>query len=233
MNPIIFYRAIEQQNGSADNVLLGIDFKWLAKKGISIYGQFTLDEFLLENLREGNGWWANKFAVQLGGEYVNVLGVNNLDLQVEANIARPYVYSHSSQYGSYSHYRQPLAHPLGANFLEALAIVRYQPLNRLALTTKVIYADYGTDRTDENFGGDILLNNNTREMEFGNEIGQGVSNQLLFMDFTATYMWKHNFFVDLKHVYRNNANELLVADEETNFTFISVRWNIPQRLHEF
>src|SRR5690606_22455801 len=30
LNPIIFYRAVEQQNGSTDNVLLGMDFKWLA-----------------------------------------------------------------------------------------------------------------------------------------------------------------------------------------------------------
>jgi hypothetical protein len=28
LNPVIFYRAIEQQNGSTDNVLLGMDFKW-------------------------------------------------------------------------------------------------------------------------------------------------------------------------------------------------------------
>ena len=233
LNPIIFYRAIEQQNGSADNVLLGLDFKWLATKGVSFYGQMTLDEFLLENLQEGNGWWANKFAFQFGGEYVDVLGINNLDLQVEANIARPYVYSHSSQYGSYSHYNQPLAHPIGANFFEAIGIVRYQPINKLSLTTKLIYADYGTDRTGENFGGNILLNNRTREMDFGNEIGQGVANELLFFDFTATYHWKHNFFIDLKHIYRNNANELFLEDEQTNFTSMSVRWNIPQRLHEF
>lgn len=233
LNPIIFYRAIEQQNGSADNVLLGLDFKWLAYKGISLYGQLALDEFLLENLKEGSGWWANKFAVQLGGEYINAFGVDNLDIQMEANLARPYTYSHSSQYGSYSNYRQPLAHPLGANFNEFIGILRYQPLKRLLLTGKFIYASYGTDGQDQNFGGDILLNNRTREMDFGNEIGQGISNDLAFFDLTATYQWKHNFFIDLKHVYRDLSSEVQDASSNTNFTSMSVRWNIPQRLHEF
>ncbi len=233
LNPIIFYRAIEQQNGSSDNVLLGLDFKWLARKKISFYGQLALDEFLLENLKEGSGWWANKFAIQIGGEYVDAFGVNNLDLQAEANIARPYTYSHSSRYGSYSHYRQPLAHPLGANFNEFLGIIRYQSFKRFYLTSKFIYADYGSDNVGENFGSNILLDNETREMEFGNEIGQGVSNQLLFVDLTATYQWKHNFFIDLKHVYRTNSSDLVANETDTNYSSMSIRWNIPQRLHEF
>ncbi len=35
LNPIIFYRAVEQQGGSPDNVLLGGDFKWNAMKQLS------------------------------------------------------------------------------------------------------------------------------------------------------------------------------------------------------
>src|SRR5690606_11370570 len=53
LNPIIFFRAIEQQNGSSDNVLLGLDFKVNAIRKFSVYGQFVLDEFLLENIRQG------------------------------------------------------------------------------------------------------------------------------------------------------------------------------------
>jgi hypothetical protein len=233
LNPIIFYRAIEQQNGSSDNVLLGLDFKWIAAKGLSIYGQLTLDEFLLENLKKGDGWWANKFAIQLGGEYIDVLGISNLDLQVEANLARPYTYSHSSQYGEYSNYRQPLAHPLGANFYEFVGILRYQPAARLNITTKLIYAKYGTDGTGENWGGNILLDNTTREMNFGNEIGQGIETDLIFADATISYQWKHNFFIDLKHIYRKQKSEQSSLEEDTNYSSIALRWNIPQRLHEF
>ncbi|MEP2771544.1 MAG: hypothetical protein ABJH05_05315 [Fulvivirga sp.] len=234
LNPIIFYRAIEQQNGSPDNVLLGLDFKWLVAKKLSLYGQLTLDEFLLDNLKEGNGWWANKFGVQLGGEYVDIFGINNLDIQGELNLARPYTYSHSSSYGSYSQYRQSLAHPLGANFNELVGIIRYQPIGKLMLQAKVIKANFGSDPdATQNFGGNILLDNTSRVSNFGNEIGQGVSNDLLYGNFTVSYQWRHNFFIDLSHTYRKVDSDDVANNTNTNYTSAAIRWNIPQRLNEF
>jgi len=233
LNPIIFYRAIEQQNGSPDNALLGLDFKWLVAKRFSLYGQFVLDEFLLDNLKEGSGWWANKYAVQLGGEYIDAFGLDNFDLQGEVNITRPYTYSHSSVYGSYSNYRQSLAHPLGANFKEFVGVARYQPIPRLNIKAKLIYADYGLDSANSNWGGDILLQNNTREMDFGNEIGQGVATNMIYGNLTLSYQWRHNFFIDLSHTYRKIESELDAFDANTNYTSAAIRWNIPQRLNEF
>lgn len=233
LNPVIFYRAVEHQNGSSDNVLLGLDFKWLVARKIALYGQVVLDEFLLENLKEGDGWWGNKYAVQLGGKYVDALGIPNLDLQLETNLARPYTYSHGKNFNSYSHYRQPLAHPIGANFAEIVAIARYQPAGRLRLTGKVIFAEYGDDTPGENFGGNILLNNRTRETDRGNKIGQGLNTDLLFTDFTASYQWKHNFFIDLKHIFRRLKRAEPEANQETHYTSVALRWNIPQRLNEF
>ncbi|MTI23015.1 hypothetical protein E1176_18435 [Fulvivirga sp. RKSG066] len=233
LNPIIFYRSLEQQNGSPDNALLGLDFKWLALKGISIYGQLVLDEFLLENIKEGEGWWANKYGVQIGGEYINAFGIKNLDLQLEANLSRPYTYSHSSPYGSYSHYEQSLAHPLGANFNEIVGIMRFQPIPRLNIKAKLIKAEYGTDGVDENWGGDILKNNVTRQMNFNNQIGQGVSNDLLYGNLSFSYMLRHNLFIDLSHTYRKLDSEDAANDATTNYTSGAIRWNIPQRLNEF
>jgi hypothetical protein len=56
----------------------------------------VFDEFLLDNLKEGNGWWANKWSVQMGAKYVDAFGLSNLDLQGEVNITRPYTYSHGT-----------------------------------------------------------------------------------------------------------------------------------------
>lgn len=232
LNPIIFYRALEQQNGSPDNALLGMDFKWLVTKKVSLYGQLVLDEFLLENIKKGDGWWANKFGVQLGGEYIDALGINNLDLQMEVNLARPYTYSHGTPYGNYSHYRQPLAHPLGANFNEMVAIARYQPIPRLNVEAKIIAAEYGTDSPDTNWGGNILLDNNTKEMNYGNKIAQGIKEQLLYGNLTASYQLRHNFFIDLSHTYRE-TNTDPNNTYTTNYTSAAIRWNIPQRLNEF
>ncbi|MEM7110123.1 MAG: hypothetical protein AAF519_17985, partial [Bacteroidota bacterium] len=164
-------------------------------------------------------------------------GMDNLDLQAEFNIARPYTYSHDTPFGSYSGYRQPLAHPLGANFREIVGIVRYQPLNRLMITGKLILAEYGEDGVNENWGGDILVNSSTRERrdtgDRGHFIGQGVGTNLTFADVTLSYQWKHNFFIDLKHIYREQNSEQTDLSRDTNFTSVVLRWNVPQRLNEF
>ncbi len=238
LNPIIFYRAIEQQNGSSDNVLLGMDFKWNAFKSIQFYGQFVLDEFVLDNIREGNGWWANKFAIQLGGKYVDAFGLPNLDLQAETNLVRPYTYSHGTDYGSYSNYMQPLAHPLGANFNEWVGIARYQPLPRLNLVGKLIYANRGRDLDDYNFGGDILKLNSTRKTyldnaNFGNTIGQGVAQKIVLGTFTASWQVKHNLFLDASAMVRKSESDVSVYDHNSIITSLALRWNIAQRLYEF
>ena len=233
LNPVIFYRSIEQQFGSSDNALLGLDFKWLATKGISVYGQAVLDEFVLNEIKTGNGWWANKFALQGGIKYINVLGVSNLDVQLEANVVRPYTYSHGTQYGSYTNYRQSLAHPLGANFNEWIAIVRYQPIPKLNLVAKVINVKIGRDGADENWGSDLMKDNGTREQERNNKIGQGTTNTILFLDFTASYMIKHNLFLDTSQIIRNSKSDLPFYNNNTSITSVALRWNIPQRLYDF
>ncbi|MEY4929887.1 MAG: hypothetical protein RI909_611 [Bacteroidota bacterium] len=233
LNPVIFYRAIEQQFGSSDNALLGLDFKWNAFKGVSIYGQAVLDEFVLDEIRAGNGWWANKFALQGGLKYIDALGVSNLDLQVETNVVRPYTYSHTTQYGSYSNYRQSLAHPLGSNFTEWIAIVRYQPLPRLNLSVKAIQAKTGRDNPGENWGGDILKGGQTRQQEYNNKIGQGVSNTILLVNMTASYMIKHNLFLDANQIIRQSKSDLPFYNNNTSITSVALRWNIPQRLYDF
>lgn len=233
LNPIIFYRAIEQQNGSSDNVLLGVDFKWNAVRKLSFYGQFVMDEFVIDNIRAGNGWWANKFGLQMGGKYIDALGISNLDLQGEINIVRPYTYSHGTNYANYTSYRQPVAHPLGANFKEVTGILRFQPLPRLMLTGKLSLIKIGRDTTGVNWGSDLLKRSNTRQQEFNNTIGQGVANDILTGSFTASWMLKHNFFIDASIVLRRSESPVAFYHNNTTISSLALRWNIPQRLYEF
>lgn len=245
LNPIIFFRAIEQQNGSSDNVLLGLDFKWNALRKLSFYGQFVMDEFVLNEIKAGDGWWANKFAIQLGGKYIDAFGVPNLDLQGEINLARPYTYSHNTQYSNYTSYQQPLAHPLGANFNEAIGMIRYQPLPRLNLTAKLFVTRIGRDSTDYNWGAstvqnpkydwgsDLLKPNTDRESTYGNKIGQGFKNDIVYGSFTASWHLKHNIFIDVNVVVRKSESVLNFYNNNTSITSLALRWNIAQRLYEF
>ncbi|TVT37944.1 capsule assembly Wzi family protein [Hymenobacter setariae] len=241
LNPVIFYRAIEQQVGSTDNALLGLDFKWNIKHRAQLYGQLVFDEFKLSEIRAGNGWWANKQAFQLGGKLLDIAGVRNLDLQLEFNYIRPFTYQHESQYTNYQHYQQPLAHPMGANVSEVLGIVSYQPLPRLNLVAKAFYSVQGLDAqapsATSNYGSNVLLSYNTRPMEYGYRIGTGDKNRLLHADFTATYQPRLNLFLDATLIARHQtvAQPTYYGTVSGNevYASVAVRWNIAQRLHEF
>ncbi len=242
LNPVIFYRAIEQQNGSSDNVVLGFDWKWLVAKRLSFYGQFVLDEFVLNNLKAGNGWWANKFALQGGVKYVDVAGIQNLDLQLEGNIVRPYTYTHVNQFTSYTNFMQPIAHPLGANFYEVAAIVRYQPIPKLNFTLKTFAAKTGRDESATaiasgaaylNWGGDINKSYTTRQQDYNNKIGQGYDNTIIYSDLLVSYMLKHNFFIDLKQTFRNSKSPNPAFNNNTSLSSVALRWNIASRSYDF
>ncbi len=245
LNPIIFYRAVEQGIGSKDNSLVGADLKWNVVNRVQLYGQVLLDEFLLKEIKARNGWWANKQAVQVGAKYVDVAGVSNLDLQAEVNFIRPYTYQHQDSLTNYQHYQQPLAHPIGANLTEFIGVVRYQPefLPRLTVVGKAIYTKFGTDSIGSNFGTNVLLSYNTRAGDYGHKTGQGLATDQLHLDLTASYQVAHNLFVDVKQVVRRTDYEQVewmrradisfLAPASQSLTSVALRWNIGQRLYEF
>jgi hypothetical protein len=212
---------------------LGLDLKWNAARKISFYGQFVLDEFVLSHIKDGDGWWANKFGLQGGMKYIDAFGVSNLDLQGELNVVRPYTYSHNTTFGSYSSYRQSIAHPLGANFNEVIGILRYQPIPRLNLVGKLMFVKTGRDSTGVNWGGDILKSNTTREKEYNNTIGQGINNNIVLGTLTISWQLKHNLFIDANILVRKSESALTIYNNNTTLSSLALRWNIARRLYEF
>lgn len=237
LNPVIFYRSIEQGLGSSDNAMLGADFRWNIQNRVQLYGQLLLDEFVLDEVKSGNGWWANKQAGQIGAKYIDAFGLSNLDLQGEMNIIRPYTYQHEDQFTNYQHYRQSLAHPIGSNLLELVGIVYYQPIPRLMLTGKAVATRYGQDivsATDTlNYGNNILLSYRDRVSTYGNKIGQGIETNQLYLDLTASFQLRHNMFLDLNQTVRRTTTEGDAPDFNSYYTSVAFRWNIPRRRHEF
>jgi hypothetical protein len=245
LNPVIFYRSIEQALGSPDNAFIGFDFKVNIPKHVQIYGQLLLDEFnfskefstpgksKIYSLFHPRKWWGNKFAAQLGVKYIDAFGVDHLDLQLEANIARPYTYSHYDTITSWTHYNQPLAHPLGANFKEIIFQVKYQPIQKLFLSSRFIYDNKGEDNDTTNWGGNPYKVYGTFEREFGNTTGQGVNAKTFYVDFVATYEPWHNIFIDLTYVYRKKKSEDMARNLQTHFLNLNLRWSIPYRRYDF
>jgi hypothetical protein len=233
LNPIIFYRHIESTIGSPDNALAGIDFKANVKKRFQVYGQLLLDEFILSKIKNDPSNWVNKFGMQLGGKYINAFGVKNLDVQVEMNRVRPFTYSHNDTINNYTHYNQPLAHPLGANFMECIGIVRYQPFPKLVMNARMMYYYKGLDSTGKNFGGNIFRSYNTRVGENGYRIGFGDKLTCINAMINVSYELRQNLFFDLSYQFRNQKVASLKSNDNSNAIQFGMRLNMWQRQYDF
>ena len=237
LNPIIFYRSIEQQNGSFDNAVVGIDAKGNIKHTLQLYGQVLLDEFVLKEVKKNDGSWVNKWGIQAGAKYIDALGIKNLDLQVEGNIVRPFTYSHGDSVANYTHYNQPLAHPLGANFHEFIGIARYQPAPKWMLTGKLFFWDQGLDSSaNESWGGNIFLPNTMppRLYDYGYHIGDGVGATGSIASLAISYELKQNLFIDLAAFFRKyDVPAMPALTKNTTVISIGVRLNAQRREFEF
>ncbi|MBK9382643.1 MAG: hypothetical protein IPN39_15120 [Chitinophagaceae bacterium] len=236
LNPIIFYRSIEQQNGSFDNSVAGLDAKANIGKGIQLYGQLSLDEFLLSEIKNNRGWWANKWGIQLGAKYIDAFGIANLDLQLEHNRVRPFTYSHRDSVANYTHYNQPLAHPLMANFSEFIGMARYQPAPKWLAVGKLIYYTQGRDSSNQSYGSNIFYPNVPpfRQGDFGYDIGSGWKTNVFLASFLLSYEWRENLFLELNAVVRKQETKTApLISNNTSVISFGVRWNMHRREFDF
>ncbi|CCH03452.1 hypothetical protein FAES_5453 [Fibrella aestuarina BUZ 2] len=228
LNPIILYRYVEASRGSADNAFVGLDLKVNAAQHLLFYSQLMLDEFLIKEIRAARGSWTNKIAVQAGLKYIDVLGVPNLDLQGEFNMARPYTYAHKSGQTNYAHFNQPMASPLGANFMEGLGTLRYQN-KRLSVNGTFSLMMYGTDPPGRNYGGNVLKDYEERLRDYDNFIGQGRKTITTYTDLRLTYMLKHNLFLEGRYLNRMQDSQYIPDTYKTSIVNVAIRWNAPYR----
>lgn len=208
IHPFVFLRPIEGANSSSpDKMRLGVNTKYEISRKAAVYGQFMFDEFVAKEVFKGNGFWANKWAVQLGVRGSDLFKVDNLNYLAEFNTARPYTYSHFQRLTSYSGMNQPLAHPMGANFREFLGILNYS-YKRFDFQGQLSYARYGLDPAGENYGSNIFLSYNTRANDYGNHVGQGLKTDLNFLEGKVSYLLnpKYNLRIELGGVYRSEKS---------------------------
>lgn len=237
LNPVIFLVSAQQQNGSPDKTTVGLDWKANIGHATQFYGQLLINEFILhEIVHYGRGNWANKQGLQLGFKYVNAFDVKNLDLQLEANAVRPFTYQHNDTVTSYSHYNQPLAHPLGANFYELIAIAHYQPAYRWNLEGKIIYYKQGLDSAGVNFGSNIFEDYTTRPRDYGFQIGSGVPANCILVSGLVSWQWKENLFLEASAQLRNysvhDPSNIYHSANSTLFT-MGVRMNVFRREYDY
>jgi hypothetical protein len=208
LNPIIFYRPVEFSIGSPDNALIGLDLSFEATKKIVLHGQVLFDEFLLSEFRNSSGWWGNKWGAQIGFKSFDSFGFENLRIQGEFNLARPFTYTHGSVLQNFGHYNQPLSHQLGANFYEGI-LTGYYEKNNFFSEALFMFAEYGRDPDSLNLGGDIFTSYVNPANEFGNTIAQGIKTRLYFQTLSAGVILNRdiNLRASLSYTYRRSDTQ--------------------------
>lgn len=208
LNPVILYRLVEYNLDSSDNVLVGANAKWNLAQRVQLYGQFLFDEFKLDELFILNrGWWANKYALQAGAKYIDVLGISNLDLELEYNRIRPFTYGHGS-IANYAHSNQALAHPLGANISEISISANYYVNPKLKLSSTNYLIRQGLDSDSTYYGANILISSSDRESNIGFSQLSGEASQTFLSVNNVSYELLPNYFLDFKIIYRSQKSDI-------------------------
>ena len=233
LNPIIFLRHIEGTVGSPDNAFAGADFKANVAHHFQFYGQLLLDEFIFGEITKNDGYWANKFGYQLGVKYVDAFTIKNLDLQFETNRIRPFTYSHNDSVANYTHYNQPLAHPLGANLQEFIGILKYQPAPKWYINARAIYYYQGLDSAGENFGSNPFELYTTRTSDYGYFIGSGDKRKVLNANLAVSYEFRENLFIEATYLYRKASVASGIDSGNTSVFGIGIRWNAAKREYDY
>ena len=236
LNPIIFYRPVEIAQGSkAGNAVLGMDMSYKLANGLLAYGQFVLDEFSIEAIRARNGSWVNKYGWQLGLKYHGAFGVEGLFLLAEYNQARPYTYSHSDVLSNYGQFAQSMAHPWGANFREGVFRAQYN-YKRWEFALGLNYGVVGLDTAGSNWGQDIYISYNDREQDLNNEIGQGVTTQILTAEFKAGWFVNpaSRMKVEAGVMYRQfTPEDASIPSYNSPWAFFGLRTDLFNRYYDF
>lgn len=215
VNPIIFFRPIEFGLGSPDNALIGGSIKLKPVNNVIVYGQFLLDDLDIAAARAGDGFYRTKIGLQAGAKYY----LNSKDykhasvFQLEMNQANPYTYAHKESVQNYAHYNQAIAHPLGANFREWIAIVEYRYNYRYYINLKLQSAVVGKDSSaTSHVGSNIFITDydipNFPD-SYGNYIGQGLKTNIRSADIRIGYLLnpKINMNIEIQYFVRSYKNE--------------------------
>ncbi|WP_207536406.1 gliding motility protein RemB [Desertivirga arenae] len=232
LTPLIFLRTVEGYNGSPDNALIGFNTKYKVARNLTAYGQVLLDEFTAKEVFAGNGYWANKFAGQLGVKGFDAFKVKDLNFLAEFNLARPFTYSQRSSLLNYGHYNQPLAHPFGANFKEFVSIWNYN-LKRWQLRAQGNFAVYGLDQNGSNYGKNIFKSYNTRIANYDNSIAQGLKTNFTYLDGRVSFLMnpKINLRLEAGAVIRKESNSL--GDDKTTWFTLGLRSSFRDIYQDF
>lgn len=229
-NPVMYLHFPNDKNAIQDRTYLGFDIKANLLRTVQLYGQLLIDRLNTKGL--GDKTWDNRFGYQAGVKYIDAFGLKNVDLQFETNRVRAYTYAANDSMTSYTHYNQPLAHPLGANFQEYIFIARAQPLKQLYIQGKFIGYFKGMNLGPYNMGGSPFGGFNNRLSDTRVKVGDGDRSTVAIGSLLVSYELRENLFIDASFTKRNYET-YLTKPVNTTFFSMGVRFNMARREFDF
>ena len=228
-DPVIGVNALSYGMRNTNNVLLGATLKIKFTKSISVYGQYMFDEMVSKNSGK------NKNGYQVGLKYFDAFTIKNLHLQLEYNSVSPYSYASGNPQQSYTHYNQALAHPLGANFKEAIGFINYR-LKDFFIEVKGMYAVKGLDSSTFNYGGNIFRSDErTSTNQVFDNMGttEGVKSTVMMEDIHIGYLVNSNTNFNIVVGITNRTEQTGIKTYNTQLVYFGIRTSLANLYYDF
>ncbi len=217
LNPVIGVNTLVNGFDGDHKQVLGLDLRVKLTDKLYVYGQGVTD-------RPGRYGW------QAGFRWFNLFGLD-MHLQAEYNSAQPFLYMQRDALTAHTHTQQPLAHPYGANFDEAVVILDHRIRGKVLLQAKLNLATYRTNGPDSlgaNYGNDLLLPDAPVEVVEG-----PVVRQLTYLDLNASYLI--NQMSNMRFTIGYWMRDLSPAPDQQNtgYLYAAFRMALFNRYYDF
>ena len=117
---------------------------------------------------------------------------------------------------------------------EFLMVARYQPNQKWQFRANVMTYVKGEDADGSNWGGNPNISYNEREMDYYNEIGQGVRTRVNSLGLDVAYQFHHNMFLDFRVANRISDSVNDALDRDDLFLNLGLRINLwNQNFYQF
>lgn len=230
-NPLIGVNALTYGLHHKNNVVAGATLKLKISRSVCLYGQYVLDDIKASDGKKNE---LNKSGYQAGFYYFDVFTIKNLILQGEYNTIKPYTYAAENPEQSYSHYNQALAHPLGANFNEAIAILNYR-IKDFFTEFKFNYVKKGNDDIFFNFGGNIFRGD-ARLLPPGGankKTTQGIKTVLMYQDVHIGYLINPVTNLNIVIGLSNRSEQAQGKTTYTQIVYVGLRTSLANFYYDF
>jgi hypothetical protein len=208
-----------------NSLIPGIDCKSVVGTGIklNILEKFQIYNQVETDRKSSGSNSAMHFSCQAGAKYFNAFTLENLFLQAEYNTSQNDASENTSDLLTYSHYSQPLAHPLGINFKEWVIKVHYN-LKSWQLNSQFNFTKYGSDTIN------TISNEYKFQIPF---LGNGQHVNLFYNDINIAYLInpKTNMRIESGFITRNAT--FSGKKHDLTYFYITFRTSLTNWYYDF